>query len=84
MQQRAQLSPSNPVRPQVGTFLCKIVHLARVISKRDRGDEGAPDHAAVEHVAGLAPKRPPMPLNILTYPVSCMIMVQLIVRNPID
>ena len=27
---------------------------------------------------------PQTPLNILTYPTSCMIMIQLIVRNPID
>ena len=70
MQQRAQLSPSNPMRPQVETSYLKIVHSNGVVDK--------PGPAAWGH------KLAPRPFYILTYPVSYMIMVELIVRNPID
>jgi len=43
-----------------------------------------PGFAATETGATREPLAPRTSLNILTYPASCMIMVQLIVRNPID
>ena len=69
MQRRDQLSPSNPVRPQVGTSSFKIVPLARVVRKRGLTSQGT--------------KAPRRPAYILTYPAACMIMIELIVRNPI-
>ncbi len=71
MQQRDQLSPSNPVRPQVGTSLFKIVHSTKGLLQLRPG-------------ATRGPQAPQTPLNILTYPASRMIMVQFIVRNSVD